>query len=312
MSIDAIGSAKLKSNLPSETWLELLLDFLPEFQVTYRTEFLNAKKECEKVHHCTSVVPCLPPHPWKYLGDEVVLVTDLICQYQPHFYVAAFIKALNTYNRDFEARAAELNITPLQFKATAWVAGFPVTNVEVLLPREGTESANLDASSVADYIGPSIDIGFRLSKYSTSKRLVISPSLAFLLAPTPPVGNISTHEIFYGGLVPIKGVRPEKSYPLFWLHPTGHEDKAEEHILKRLSAHDVATFFRDFFGEESQPFILNNSYPPSYEEKFEQAAKRLKKIKYTIFFEDKGKTRNKTSTPKEDTLTRIQSKFSKK
>ena len=69
----------------------------------------------------------------------------------------------------------------LRVKGTAWVAGFPVRNIELYIPKNMHKN-KAEPECVRDFLGPSIDLGFRLSKKASEARLILSPSLAYLIA----------------------------------------------------------------------------------------------------------------------------------
>jgi len=119
-----------------------LLAFLPEAHPLLLKHFQTQINNCpgnKCTKKCILVDSDKNPEffPWKYIGDEVVMVADLRCDYQPYFFIEALRATLNEFNEKFaKARLPRLlsDNARLQFKGVAWVAGFPVTNMEVLLP----------------------------------------------------------------------------------------------------------------------------------------------------------------------------------
>lgn len=303
-SIDAIGSTDLKTqyvehNQTAADWGSELLELLPEAPVILRGHFgMQFAEGCPKKSQCAS--PCYDGSsdtdpqlaPWKYIGDEVVMVAELKCEHQPQFFLQALIATLNEFNQRAAVRAkerrnvAEAAVRPgttpparssvlphLEYKGTAWVAGFPVTNLEVALPGPSTVQGS---PLIQDFLGPSIDLGFRLAKHATKERLIISTSLAYLLKD-------SEFPIYSAGKVEVKGVK-KGEHPLFWLRPSDQD--SDDEVLTRVSKDDLAKFFKKLTPED-RPFILaTDNFPQSYLKKYPQAAERQQRLRYSPFFKE--------------------------
>jgi len=302
LSIDAIGSTELKSSLANkgctpDIWASGFMAFLPEVLVVYWRKYVEAvNRHCQRDNCAT---PCVPkditrkakstsPYTevtvWKYIGDEVVLVSELTCQkYHPLFHTLALAETVKHFNHEFEKNRPEPD-NVLRFKGTAWVGGFPVTNIELNLPGQ------VEGQSARDFLGPSIDLGFRLSKFASEDRLVISASLAYLIANCSPMGTPLEHTgdnclslpMCFGGLIEAKGVKNGK-HPLIW-----HSVKeTEESKLCRVQNEQLLHFLKNshFKDEEILPFILDPSQKDTkYNNKYKKAAVKQKKIPYSIFF----------------------------
>jgi len=65
----------------------------------------------------------------------------------------------------------------------------------------------------ADYIGPDMDIGFRLADSTRAGRFLISIELAEQIADQPAAGNLVIHHVGWSGL---RGINGGKPYPVFW------------------------------------------------------------------------------------------------
>ena len=76
-----------------------------------------------------------------------------------------------------------------------------------------------------DYIGPDLDIGFRLSKASRPGRVVLSMDLADVLTRDNTFPN--PLELHHVGWEILKGVFGDKPYPIIWAKKNGEEP----HIL---------------------------------------------------------------------------------
>lgn len=323
LSIDAIGSTKLKATLAAEgstpdVWANSFLAFLPEVEVVYLRCFCDIVR-----YHCNTSScknPCIlregehsraksfissRAKVWKYIGDEVVLEAELTCpKFHAALHVLALADTIKHFNKEFANRCAPDNC--LRFKGTAWVAGFPVTNIEINLPDPQNNR------TVKDFLGPSIDLGFRLSKYASEDRLVVSASLARLIVEGSVLPrqtkfmdrNYPHLPICFGGSVETKGVKGN-SHPLLWYPMTENQ----ENMLCRVAEEDLTRFLLDehFKDVEISPFIFDDSYKnPQYIELYERAVSAQEKIPNSVFFPTKRKSR----TPKQKTTSsNIDTKF---
>jgi len=305
LSIDAIGSTRLKSSLiekgsTPDIWATYFLAFLPEVVVVYRNKLVEViNKQCRS----TCPNPCVPElekerafrhtvNVWKYIGDEVVLVAELTCKdYHASLHVLALAETIKQFNSDFADKPI-LNDPNnlLRFKGTAWVAGFPVTNIELDLPGPNKEQ------TVKDFIGPSIDLGFRLSKFASEDRLIISASLAHLILSEPPMKEPIMYmeeketnlRLCFGGLVEVKGVK-DNNHPLIWYSV----NETEESKLCRSDLGKLRNFIKEGPLKDLTvlPFILDDSsVDQKYDMEYKKAVEAQKKIPGSIFY-PKGKHR---------------------
>lgn len=306
MSIDAIGSTSIKSRMieygcsPDE-WATTFLAFLPKVQDLYNRKFIeivntycmteecehkcvpdsednaNNSEECNLYNKKASV--------WKYIGDEVILAAELTCrQFQPSLYVLALAETIKLFNDNFMKSSINIggiNYT-LQCKGAAWVAGFPVTNMEIILPGA--------FGNVTDYLGPSIDLGFRLAHFATPERLIVSASLASLiingsyLKKSIPYFSDTTPRVHlcFGGVIKAKGVK-NGEHPLIW-YPVTETDENKLCIVKN---DDLKNYFHNDYFNDSRilPFIVDDKYiNQKYYEEYEKAISRQKQIPNSIFY----------------------------
>ncbi|MBF0374896.1 MAG: hypothetical protein HQL39_15940 [Alphaproteobacteria bacterium] len=150
------------------------------------------------------------PQLWKLLGDEILFYFEVMDFADVVSVTKAFYEALTTYDREIRGKQG------LRAKGTAWLAGFPIRN------------SNINVENTVDFIGPDMDIGFRLSSASRAGRLCVSMDLADILASAMPEDNLDLHHV---GWAKLKGVFDGHPYPVFWV-TTGQVGKSvpwEEH-----------------------------------------------------------------------------------
>jgi hypothetical protein len=195
---------------------------------------------------------------WKGAGDEVLFSKAVESPVDAMATIHAFLLVM----QDHRTRFADKGL-PLDVKGTAWLAGFPVNNAEAVLPGGLPEPAEerLDdpvaenyrllelhqaggRSAPIDYIGPSIDLGFRLREYATPRRLVVSADLVWLLCHAhgdflererSRCSQLGVPHVGYDGRRGLKGILGGQPYPLIWIEadPENDLDRAEDVLRGR-------------------------------------------------------------------------------
>jgi hypothetical protein len=267
-SVDLEGSTAFKQALPdggSRRWLSVVLDFVEAFEKTFWT---HIGQEALKLARSSSPSQ---PRLWKILGDELVFDLELRSATEACVYVEALVSAVAEWNRDVMARrktAEGPGERPLLVKGAAWVAEFPVTNA--ILPV---------AENHHDYIGPSMDTGFRLTKLASPRRLALSVELAWLLLRQNPKRPVE----FAGRTRDLKGVASASGYPQFWIEVPSSDYHAQEHALLKSRRCDLPgkklrklceCFIRDFGVPSDLPHVPKDTATPEpsgYLEKLREA-----------------------------------------
>ena len=266
LSVDIVGSTEIKHRVdPSkvQSWLHTFTYFLTDFPDTLHYCF-NAKQ--------TRARPA-PLTLWKRLGDELIFTAPLCNGKDAKFYIEVFREAVNRFTA-----IEHPGKKPFKLKATAWVAGFPVHNaiIPTIYGCNGSSEEAVEhiAKGQCDYIGPAIDIGFRLAKHATKRMLVLSVELAWIFA------NISADfEIYYSGTVSLKGVNIQE-YPLFWIPLESSEGYIDTELIKDVDARLLRKYCKSFFGNNesfSMPFIIGDEHIGEYDE--DGYNKQLDKVK---------------------------------
>lgn len=237
------------------------------------------------------------PELWKVNGDELIYTKELEQIEEAYACLSQWIVAVKAYRKKLRKTKPHLDL-----KCTAWLAGFPISNIEVIF-RTDTKTYKIDqdyephllrhyqllddwygdASSrsklMKDYIGPSIDTGFRLTALASPRKFVVSVDLALLLASVdlPQADEkIAELDFYFDGSKELKGVLKNKPYPVFWIdmHTENTLVKAEDKLigLKVVSTDKIKKYCNPFFEEHGEnvirPFIVKCSHlqfqtPPS-------------------------------------------------
>lgn len=194
LSVDMVGSTEFKARLTGEgsnSWLKIFQTFFTSFPLMIAGqigfEFLEEE-------HTPAV------EVWKVMGDEVVFVTQPAT---PEELTSTLIALLRTMKLYEDKHFAEL---PLRLKGTAWVADFNGQNIEIEIPELSS-----GGGAHLDFIGPDIDLGFRVTKFAKPGCLSLSlDCLELLLAST----NADKAALYLMGKEPLKGVMFGRPYPI--------------------------------------------------------------------------------------------------
>lgn len=261
-SIDLVGSTALKQREPAAT-----LSDLPEWRLVidgFYHGFLpclaQQYAELESVIVTMSGPPAPIPTLWKYNGDEILTEVVLADHRQVLAHTMALKQAVATFQDWWQHNAPHKEPFPLGLKAAAWLAGFPVTNHEVPPVTAPT--------GPHDYIGPQIDLGFRLRDHATRRRLVLDALLAEMVCTA--MGNAKYPELMlrYGGRCDLRGVLRGEPYPLIWLDVACSETALEDGLLpgpEPPGNDKIGRFLRWFIDQTPglrPPFIADDdAYP---------------------------------------------------
>ena len=269
LSADMIGSTAFKQaasgSIGTTGWGSTVLDFL---------DLVPARlhEACEEAG-----APNLP-QVYKGIGDEIVFVVTLEKDYrEAALYIGAFQKVLEDFITDDELPSV---------KGAAWLCSFPIVNAKLDIERaitvldEGKKKQVL--VSVEEFIGPQMDLGFRVAKYSTSMKLPMTLDLALLVVTAKLEGNSAAKNmrICYDGRESLKGVLGEKPYPLISVLIAGAKELVELRLLGQLPREisdpqdlaDLAQLSREFIAANSSqlflPYLFDcdtfNEMPPAH------------------------------------------------
>lgn len=236
------------------------------------------------------------PELWKAAGDELIYTVHLTDYRHAHISIQALIEAVREHRSSLRDRYHFLDL-----KISAWLAGFPVNNTEVvilsnpldpLLKEVHTDpvltnftlldhyysSVGLGIPHFRDFIGPSMDTGFRVAGQSTARKMAISADLALMLAfigselvkkeDARTEVQVKPLRFHYAGRAQLKGVYDGTPYPIFWIDAASSDPLivAEDALEnpKRCTAESVMAFCELFLaqlGERHMPYILQSEEP---------------------------------------------------
>ncbi|MDD9909305.1 MAG: hypothetical protein OXR62_06390 [Ahrensia sp.] len=187
-------------------------------------------------------------------------------------------------HRSFDALQSTLSTfgrsQAVSLTGTVWSAGLPFTNRELLLVKDDefrsakhpqidrlvqsfddlneyySRDEDDNKSGAIEYIGPTVDIGFRICQFSKPKRLIMSLEVTYMLTMDANNREKLDHKnisVNFFGRHELKGVLGGARYPIFGLDIS--EDKDFVRLENRFSGHeglsyrDVAKYCELYFGK---------------------------------------------------------------
>ncbi len=301
LSADIVGSTSLKQSRarPAETaqdatsgpvWFSAIQGFYFEAAQAFLSEWTHREAKSDRPKELYGDEPTF----WKSVGDEVLFVKVLGDHRQVITTLSCWMLAVERMRIFLKAENPSLDV-----KCTAWVAGFPFRNREVVIGRYPStdgrrvenyyqESGNLlnaiynktdTYGLTVDYIGPSIDTGFRLTGFSSNRKMVVSIDIAYFISMTSFDGEVTRIGLNYDGSQSLKGVMGGASYPIFWIDMSGsnslasREDKlrAQSGASKETVKEYCDAFYQEYSSFTFRPFIKGDvgqtmaKMPPWYE-----------------------------------------------
>jgi hypothetical protein len=145
-------------------------------------------------------------YPWKAVGDELVYSFKVTSRGQVQRLLECFLGTLRKEDRWWNDKA-----TGIRLKGTAWLAGFPIQNKRIAVALTGPGGGRIDLD---DYLGPDMDVGFRLGKESFAGMCVASLNLVALLGAK----DDGKYQVRFAhvGWATLHGVWGQRPYPIFW------------------------------------------------------------------------------------------------
>jgi hypothetical protein len=271
LSLDIVGSTEFKQASRSadapraiaDAWVEPFLSFYQisvEQMEAHWVRTCGAMSAVEPSNKSERFLFGTPPQFWKGAGDEVLFSKEVRSPLDAMAAIHTFLSVMKEHRARFAQKGVRLDV-----KGTAWLAGFPVNNAKAMLAAryEDLPPGRLDEPVAEnyrllalyragdaktfgqlDYVGPSVDLGFRLREHATPRRLVVSADLVWLLCHTHDSCTdrerkrcrfLTVPHVGYDGRRGLKGILGGQPYPLLWIEadPDNEIDRAEDAVLRR-------------------------------------------------------------------------------
>lgn len=330
LSVDIVGSTAYKqtshSNKPTDDPVEPWVTMVTHFYRDFSTNFITECQKFERLYKNNWIGewkdPALPSL-WKAAGDELIYCVHLTDHRFSVLFVSAWVEAIKAVRPILQTYSTKLNL-----KASSWLAGFPVNNTEVILGlgksngislagshntasdqnmlklhRHYSEySEALSTGEVVDFIGPSLDIGFRLGSLATTRRMICSIELAWQICKALEDKNVRSvrdlaenckdnASVFHISERQIlKGVLDGISYPVIWIDIGEHKEfnSVEDKVFANAPrlTEETAKYCQAFVEScnmdyLSLPFIVNDHHSEpkdSYIQKYKKLLSKWEKV----------------------------------
>lgn len=219
LSCDLQNSTQFKQNEEND-WLKTFLAFYTEFPSILSAE---VSKSCEGLGTRLSL--------WKAIGDELIFSVLIRSEKECSDAVDVWRNAMLAFEQQHL-----LAKTPMTLKGGAFLATVPAPDRRVAIPRrvqaqdaesqidaEAANETTLNAASpddnafAIDFVGPSIDTGFRVLKYATREYFVLTAEVAHLLFKHYSAEELDDRNAYLVGAHVLKGVWGGQPYPVFAL-----------------------------------------------------------------------------------------------
>lgn len=219
MSADVVGSTSFKVQAQRERsdWLDAFATLFRELPLVFMGQVAEAFIEHDDVPEAGV---------WKVMGDEVILIAMPASLAAAEALTVAFCNTVLRADERLKAR------WPLRLRGCCWAAEIGQRNRRIEIPEM---FGGQDGSPYADFLGPDVDTGFRLSAHAGHGEVIISPNLLESIARLDR-GLLQFHP---AGEAKLKGVLQGAAFPLWIVSTT-------ENRRPQASAAEVAASLSAF------------------------------------------------------------------
>jgi len=227
LSVDIIDSTEKKYNtkIPID-WYSVFTDFYVSFPDEFKTHM-----EAEYNYRGGLQYKVDKLVVWKHAGDEILFYVEITQKDEIPCIVSAFKKTLEDWYTPIEK---------LDVKGCVWTGQVPFIDRRI----QATENSNYD------FIGPSIDCGFRLGKFASKNEIAISVEVAYLLNGTSWLQS----SLFYLKSENLKGVLGSKKYPIFILKLDNAKTNEYAYLNTPCRTTDLDEYIAKYYEEMNKDF----------------------------------------------------------
>lgn len=227
LSVDIIDSTAKKYNTKSPIdWYSVFTDFYVSFPDEFKIHMEAEYNYRGGLQYSTDKLVV-----WKHAGDEILFYVEITQEDEIPCIVSAFKKTLE----DWYTPAEKLDV-----KGCIWTGQVPFIDRRI----QTTEDSNYD------FIGPSIDCGFRLGKYASKNEIAISVEIAALLNGTSWLQS----SLFYLKSENLKGVLGTKKYPIFILKLDNAKTDEYDYLNSPCRPTDLNEYITKYYEEMTKEF----------------------------------------------------------
>lgn len=221
LSVDVVGSTAYKVRAAQEgrDWVAAFSALFMELPLVYVGEIAH-------VFDADDEVPLFGV--WKVMGDEMLLIAVPRSRRELGGLLEAFAATLERVQQRF---SADYGIT---LAAGAWAAEVGQRNQMIEIPEM---FGGFDGLPYRDFLGPDVDLGFRLRACARPAELLASPNLVETLLAVDASHGLHFHE---RDRMPLRGVAGEFPFPMPLIavraRSSGEAQATPADLLDRLEA----------------------------------------------------------------------------
>ncbi|MED3852102.1 NUDIX domain-containing protein [Priestia megaterium] len=188
---------------------------------------------------------------WKYIGDEVLFYKKVSSMAELYLAPSFCLETIETVTSQLYA-SYKFTKKKLFVKGTIWIAN--VKEQEENSSYENEQNIVFQVDGIKgeqnkDFLGPQIDLGFRLSKFSQKGKVLVSAELAYLLylkgreiKNSTAIDSSRKYDVDnclkIVGFETLKGIWSSRRYPVIWYFNNWQEIKKsfdyDEHISSKI------------------------------------------------------------------------------
>lgn len=306
LSADLVGSTALKQKKrkpaankvhhpDTQEWASTIQFFFSNFGTCFDATWTERADKIRSVRDQKLVETRLGSKPilWKMIGDELVYRKYISHRHQVKETIDIWINSIKLLYENF---VSILGNPEISIKCTAWLGEFPIQNKILvgsqfsgkpgslplgpggrLAALKNYETEPVKDGIEIDFIGPAIDIGFRLTKKATPRKFILSIDTIFLYVLSEMSGKLASSEdddgtskatkIHYSGAETLPGVFGGLPYPLFWIDMIEHNSSEilTDNFLKLAPIEkrdDILKYCKEFYKEQKsyvdRPYIATD------------------------------------------------------
>lgn len=227
LSVDIIGSTALKyGKKQTSDWYSVFTDFYVSFPDEFKLRLESAYEYHGKLKYDRDNLVV-----WKHAGDEILFYIEITQKDEVPCIVTAFKNTLE----DWYSSEEKLNV-----KGCIWTGQFPFIDRII---EEGSDKK-------FDFIGPSIDCGFRLGKYASKDEVSISVEIADLINGVSSLQS----SLYYLKSENLKGVLGEKNYPIFVIKLDAAKTKEYDYLKTPCRETDLDEYISNYYSDMNIEF----------------------------------------------------------
>jgi len=265
-SIDLVGSTDLKNRedpiLNDKKnfikWPLIYQRFFSEVAESFMTKSRDLiNNNCEDKSGCEVRI-------WKTNGDEILFYTSNIYPGEKASLLCnCFCDVIENYDKEYYQQDG------LGVKGTIWSAGFPIRNKQIIIDPQNQpyfrvfdlnsgnfSSLMLGNSAFTDFLGPEIDLGFRLAAKAVPRRVIISLDVAVIIAHSKLDEN-NRVRFFHVGWETLKGVYGNVPYPIILIDILEEKKLPNPRSTFEAANKDLYSKFLNLAGLLSRKDIIN-------------------------------------------------------